>query len=328
MKKFNLVKLTIALLIGVISLTGCNKSEEVNTGEGQIFTIGISQIADHPALDDNRAGFEKGLEELGINFKLTYQNAQGDIPNASTIAQKFVNDSVDLIFTIGTPSAQSAKQATENIPILFSAVTDPVGSELVASMEESKNNITGTSDASPIDKQLAMFKKLDPSIEKVGIIFNTSEANSHAQVALSQEIGRSLGLEIVTVGISSLSDLPQALESIVSRVDGIYTITDNMVASGIGTVANKAIEHNLITVGAEESHVAGGILITDGLSYFELGRQTAHMAKKILVDGISPSDIPSETLEKTEVTLNLNTLEALGLNPENPLFQEAITLGN
>ncbi|NLY67420.1 MAG: ABC transporter substrate-binding protein [Tissierellia bacterium] len=322
MKKIMTTKLLTVFLISIIFLSGCSSSDTTAKTQKE-FTIGISQLAEHPALDDARRGFEDGLKELGIEAKIEYQNAQGDIPTSLSIAQKFVKDGVDLIYAIATPAAQSAKQATADIPVVFSAVTDPVDAELVESMEAPGGNVTGTSDASPMDRQLQLFIDLDSNIKKIGIIFNTGEPNSHIQVKSARELAADLGLEIVEVGINTINDIPQAVDSIVNKVDAIYTITDNMVASAINVVAEKAIENNMITVGAEESHLAGGILITDGISYYELGKQSARMAKEILVDGKSPSEIPVETATNTKKVYNEQTLKALGLDINNKAFEGA-----
>lgn len=326
MKKKSLISLMALVMAAMVSLVGCNSGGDGSTlsSSDDLFTIGISQLADHPALDDARKGFEDGLKELGLNAEIKYQNAQGEIPNTSTIAQKFVKDKVDLIYAIATPAAQAAKQATSEIPIIFSAVTDPVIAELVDSMESPGGNVTGTSDESPIDRQLQLFKDLDENIKKVGIIYNTGENNSPVQIEIAKEIGASLGIEIIEVGVSTINDIPQAVDSIISKVDAIYTITDNMVASAISIVANKAIENNMITVGAEESHIGGGILITDGLSYYELGKQSARMAKEILVDKKSPSEIPCEKSKNNTKVFNEETLKALNLDMDNKAFKDAI----
>lgn len=323
MKKGKMSSLIAVVLIGMIVLAGCSVGNNKVESDEKVFKIGISQLAEHPALDDTRKGFEDGLKELGINTKIIYQNAQGDIPNTISISQKFVKDKVDLIFAIATPAAQSAKQATSEIPIIFSAVTDPVLSGLIDSIKNPGANITGTSDVSPIDRQLQLFKDLDSNIKKVGIIFNTSEANSQVQVDTAKEIALNLNLEIIEVGISTISDIPQAVDSIVKKVDAIYTITDNMVASAINIVSNKAIENNLITVGAEDSHINGGILITDGISYYELGKQSARMAKEILIDGKSPANIPSESSINTKKAFNESTLKSLKLDENNSVFKDA-----
>lgn len=323
MKKFKISKLMSLVLVGSIMLTGCTGDKADDSFGGNVFTIGISQLADHPALDDARRGFEDGLKELGVNADIIYQNAQGDIPTSLTIAQKLTKDKVDLIYAIATPAAQSAKQTTSDIPIIFSAVTDPVVAELVDSMEKPGGNVTGTSDASPMDRQLQLFKDINPNIKKIGIIFNTGESNSSIQVEMAKELATGLDLEIVEVGVSTINDIPQAVDSIIKKVDGIYTITDNMVASAINIVSEKAIANKIITVGAEDSHIKGGILVTDGLSYYELGKQSAGMAKEILVDGKSPSDIPSETSANTKKVYNEKTLKSLGIDINNKAFKDA-----
>ncbi len=294
-----------------------------NAQEGKKFKIGISQFAEHPALDDVRRGFEDELKSLGVEADITYKNSQGDTGVAGVIAQKFVSDKSDLIFGIATVSAQAAKQSTDKIPVLFSAVTDPVNSQLVKTMDKVGGNVTGTTDATPMEKQLELFKKINPEIKRIGIIYNTSESNSEIQVANAKEIGAKLGLEIRAVGVNNINDIPQAVNSLVSKVDGFYTITDNIVASAINLISMASNERGLVTVGAEEAHVKGGILLTDGLSYYELGRQTGRMAKEILVDGKKPEDMPVETLANTTKVVNEKTMKKLKLNKELPVFEGA-----
>lgn len=318
-KKF--VGLFSLLLAGSILLVGCGTAAEVDDDSTEKFVIGISLLTDHPALNAAKDGFIEELENLGVDVEIELQNAQGEIPNTITIAEKFVGDDVDLIYAIATPAVQSAKQVTSDIPIVFSAVTDPVESELIDSMENPGGNITGTSDMAHMEDQLQLFKDIDSSIKNIGIIFNTSEENSRIQVNTAKEIAKSLELEIVDVGIDNISNIPQAVDSIITRVDAIYTITDNMVASAINVVANKAIEHSIITVGAEGSHVDGGILISNGISYFDLGKQSAKLAHRILVDGESPSKVPAEFALETTTVVNSDTLEALGLDPDLEIFK-------
>lgn len=290
----------------------------------QKFVIGISQFAEHPALDAVRKGFEDELKALGVEAEIVYKNSQGDTGVSGVIAQKFAADNVDLIFGIATISAQTAKQATSTIPVLFSAVTDPVHSQLVNSMTDVGGNVTGTTDASPMDKQLALFKELDPSIKKIGIIYNTSESNSEIQIAQAKEIAKPLGLEILTVGVNNINDIPQAVNSLASKADALYAITDNIVASAAGLIAKSAIERQMLTIAAEEGPVNGGLLMTDGLSYYELGKQTGAMAKRILVDKVSPKDMPVESLKNTTKIVNETTMKKLKLDKNNKAFDGAI----
>ena len=328
MKKGKRSMLMALLVAGVILLAGCSyggSSAQVNTKEK--FTIGILQMAEHPALDDARKGFEDGLKELGVEAEVLVQNAQGDIPNTVSISQKFAKDKVDLIYAIATPAAQSAKQATKDIPILFSAVTDPVKSEIVQDWENVGGNITGTSDMTDIKAQLKMFKEIDPSIETIGIIYNSSEANSEIQIEAVKKYAPVEGLSVETIGISNVNDMPQALDSLLAKVDAVYGLSDNMIVTSIELVNKKLLEKNMISVGAGESQVSGGILVTNGLSYYDLGKQTAKMAKEILVDGKDISTIPVGRAEKTITTVNEETLNALGLDPNLPLFKDAVKVG-
>lgn len=330
MKKKKVLDLLVIVLICLTVLVGCGSGakEPVDNEGEKVFKIGISQLAEHPALDDNRQGFEDGLKELGIKAEISYQNAQGETPNTLTIAQKFVKDDMDLIFAIGTASAQSAKQATSDIPILFSAVTDPVKSEIVNSWEDVGGNITGTSDQAPIESQLKMFKEIDSAISTIGILYNTSETNSEIQIEEVKELAPKIGLEIVTIGVNSVNELSQALDSIIKKVDALYMVSDNMVAASVELVRDKTIKSKTITVSAEESQVRGGLLITNGLSYYELGKQTAQIAKEVLLDNKDISTIPVGIAETTITTVNEQTLKALDLDKDLPLFKDSVKVGN
>lgn len=327
MRKVRLNKLILLLLIMSIALTGCSTVDKKGDVDKDSFVIGISQLADHPALDDARLGFEDGLKELGVNAEIIYKNAQGDIPTSLSIAQKFVKDEVDLIYAIATSAAQTAKQATEEIPILFSAVTDPVKAEIVVDWDNVGGNITGTSDMAPIASQLKMFKEIDPNINKIGIIYNTSETNSEIQLEEVKKLAPQEGLEVVAMGVSNANELPQAIDSLLNKVDGVYGLSDNLIASSIALVSKKLIDKKVISVFAEESQVKGGMLITNGLSYYELGKQTAKMAKEILVEKKEISTIPVGLAEKTVTIVNINTLRALGLDENISPFKDAIKVG-
>ena len=322
-------KLMALLLASTVLITGCTTKAANPSGSGEIlYKIGIVQLAEHPALDDARRGFEDGLKELGVNVEIDYKNAQGDIPTTMTISQKFANDKVDLIYAIATSAAQSAKQTAGDIPLLFSAVTDPVKAGLVDTWDNVGTNVTGTSDlVEETAEQLRMFQVMDPSIKKIGIIYNTNEINSEIQIEEVERVAPEVGLEVITVGVSNINDLPQALESLIKKVDALYNISDNMVANSVELVANKLLENNMLSISAEESQVTGGILITNGLSYYELGKQTAKMAQDILVDGVDIKTIPVGLAEKTSTTVNIETLRALGLDENLPLFKDAIKVG-
>lgn len=325
MKKSIVNKLMVLVMVSALSLAGCATGASSSSSEEYI--IGISQYVDHPSLDAAREGFEDGLRELGVNVKIEYQNAQGDIPNTLTIAQKFTGDNVDLIYAIATPAAQSAKQATSEIPVLFSAVTDPVQSDIVDDWDNVGGNISGTSDKAPTKSQLQMFQELDSSIETIGIIYSLNESNSEIQIAEVEELAPTQGLEVVKMGVTNISEVSQTLDSLLNRVDAIYILSDNLIASSVELVSSKLIENNMISISAEEGQVNGGILITNGLNYYELGKETAQMAKEILVDGKDVSTIPVGLAKETVTTINKNTLDALGLDENIELFIDANIVG-
>lgn len=293
------------------------------TTDDRAFTIGISQLAQHPALDAARQGFEDGLKEAGVQFTVDYKNAQGEVPTASLIAEGFVTDGVNLIYAIATSAAQSATQTTSTIPILFSAVTDPVQAKLVASTDAPGGNVTGTSDAADIERQVALFQELDPNIKTIGVIYNTSEVNSEIQVNQIKEIAPKYNMEVKEVGINNIHEISQAMETLVTQIDGLYIPSDNMIASSVSIVADILKENKVPSVSAEASQLEGGTLLTEGLSYYELGKQTAEMAKKILVDGVNPAEIPVEYAKVKVMTVNKTTAEALGIDLNAPMFANA-----
>ncbi|HKM00629.1 MAG TPA: ABC transporter substrate-binding protein [Sedimentibacter sp.] len=328
--KFNTIKkITAILLVVPAILTGCvtnastDKSETTDQATENL-TIGIAQLVQHPALDASRQGFIDELNTLGVNVEIIDQNAQGDIANAQMIAEKFVKDDVDLIFTIATLTSQAAKTAIKgtDIPMVFTAVTDPVFSELVTAMDVTDENITGVTDAAPIKENLELFKELKEDIKTVGIIYNIGESNSEVQVEQTKEIAAQLGLTIETVGITTANDIPQAVNTISKKAEGLYIITDNMVASAISLVANLAAENNLLTVSADGTHVDEGILVSKGISYYVIGQQSARIAKQILVDKADVADIPVQQSEY-EKKVNLTIAESLGFTKDNKAFEGA-----
>ncbi|AWI04153.1 ABC transporter substrate-binding protein [Clostridium drakei] len=318
---------TCALFLGVSVFTGCssNNSKSENKSNKMV-NIGISQLVEHPALDSTRKGFIDALSSKGYKdgdkIKIDFQNAQGDIPTAQTIASNFVSNKKDLILAIATPAAQAAYNSTKDIPILITAVTDPVNSGLVKSMDKPGTNVTGTSDASPIDKQFELIKKLVPNCKKIGILYNTSEANSEFQVKAAKEQASKMNLEIVAVGITSSNDISQALNSLLSKVDVLYTPTDNLVASSMSIISSKCIEKKIPLIGSEKAHVEAGALATEGIDFYKLGFQTGLMAVDI-INGKKPADMPVQTLKETKLTINENTAQKLGITIPEDLKSKA-----
>lgn len=271
--------------------------------EPKDITIGVTQIMEHPALDSARVGFERALKDNGYGeVKLDYQNAQGDFGTAQMIANSFVQGKKDMIYAISTPSAQAAYNVTKKIPILITAVTDIKAAGLIG------ENITGTSDATSVYKQLETVTKILPKTKKVGIIYNTSEQNSQVQVARAKEAGKELGLEIIEAGVTNINDMAIGLDSLLDKVDVLYTPTDNLVVSATPLVLDKANRKNIPVIGCIEDQVAQGALITDTIDYEKLGYQTGEMAIRVL-KGEDPKNMPVEILKDTQLIVNKKTAE-------------------
>lgn len=295
--------------------------------KSSVITIGIMQIVEHPALDASRDGFIKRLAELGFeegkNIKYTTQNAQGDMAIAQSIAGNFVSDDVDMILAIATPTAQAAAKATQSIPIVITAVTDPVAAGLVDSILTPGTNVTGTSDLTPVAKQLELLARMVPDTERVGVIYNAGETNSLVQVDLAREAARKLGFELVEVTVSSSSGVYEAAQSLVGRVDAVYVPTDNTVVSAMESVIKVGEDYRIPVIVGEVDGVRRGALATVGIDYHVLGMQTADIAARILKGERAPKDIPIEYLEDIQIALNLTAAEKMGVIVPRDLIDEA-----
>jgi putative ABC transport system substrate-binding protein len=289
--------------------------------------IGVVQIVEHPALDAAREGFIAQMAKNGYekdkNVVYDLKNAQGEMNTAIQIAQQFKGDNVDLILAIATPTAQAALQTTKDIPILFTAVTDPVAANLVQSMEKPGGNVTGTTDMNPVEEQLALVKELKPDAKTVGIIYNSGEVNSKVQVDLAKSVAGKLGLAIHEATITSPTEVKQAAESMVGKVDAIYVPTDNMVVSSVSAVLTVAEAQKIPVIGAEENTVKSGAIATFGIDYGKLGEQTADMAVKILKGEAKPADMPVEKQADMKLVVNTKAAEKMGVTLPKSLLDRA-----
>ena len=305
-------------------LAGCTggSDDDAAGGGGESYTIGINQLVQHPALDAATAGFKEAFADAGVEVEFNEQNANGEQATALTIAQQFAADDLDLALAVATPAAQAMAQNIINIPLLFTAVTDPVSAELVDSMEEPGANVTGTSDAAPIDEQLELLKEIVPDAERVGIVYASGEVNSQVQVDQAEEAAGPLGLEIVTQTVTTVNEIQQAVEAL-GDVDAIYVPTDNMVVSGIAALVQVAESKQIPVIAAEEGTVEGGAVATLGIDYTELGRQTGEMALRILRDGEDPATMPVETAAEFTYVVNEDAAERQGVTIPEDILAEA-----
>ncbi|MEG1942544.1 MAG: ABC transporter substrate-binding protein [Angelakisella sp.] len=333
MKKFLSLLLAAAM---TVYAAGCGTTNSAPASAsaseaGKIPRIGIVQLVEHSALDAAREGFIAGLAEAGYEdgktMKLDYQNAQGEQANCVTIAEKLINDRCDLILAIATPAAQAAANKTTEIPILVTAVTDPASAKLVASNEKPGGNVTGTSDLNPIDKQMDLLLKLVPDAKTVAMLYCSSEANSEFQVGIAKKYLESKGVACIDATVSSSNEIQQVVQSLDGRADAIYTPTDNMISEAMTTVVSVANAIGIPTIVAEPEMVKRSGLATDGLDYFNLGKQTAAMAVKILKGEAKPADMPIEYLQNTQLFVNTDTAEALKLTIPQEIKDAATVIG-
>ena len=292
----------------------------------KVVKVGIMQIVDHPALNAVRDGFIEAMAENGYlegkNIAYDIQNAQGDIATANTIAQKFVSEKVDIILSIATPTSQAAVNATTTIPIVFSAVTDPVGAGLVKNLKSSGNNVTGISDLTPVRRQFQLIKEIVPQAKRVGTLYNAAEINSVTTNNLAKEACEELGLELLEATVSSSADVFLAAQSLAGRVDAIYVSTDNTTVSALDAVVQVTNENDIPLIIADPTTVEKGALAALGFNYYQHGRQTTPIVIKIL-KGKKPTEIPVEFAKNLELHINMDIVREIGISPSS--FRDSVS---
>lgn len=292
-------------------------------------TIGISQFAEHGSLDNCREGFLEGLKEAGFvegeNLEIKFDNAQADMGSTSLIADTYVTTGVDMICAIATPSAMSAYNSTmgTEIPVIYTAVSDPVGAGLVNEDGTNVGDITGTSDKLPVTEQLQMIRDLMPEAEKIGILYTTSEANSVSTIEEYKANAAEYGFEIVDSGINTVADVEMAAKSLASKVDCICNLTDNTVVSALQTVLAAANDAKIPVYGSEIEQVKNGCMAAVGLDYVALGKQTGAMAAKVLKGEAKASELPFEICEGASVYVNTEAAENIGFVLNEDVVKEA-----
>ena len=325
MKKKLLGGLALALLLAGCGNSGDSDKEKTDDGK-KTYKIGIIQQMEHPALDSAREGLEKYLKgKSDAKFEITVKNAQGDNGTADTIAKQFVSEDVDLIYSIATNASQAAVNATggTDIPVVFNAVTDGVEAKLVTSNEKPGGNVTGVSDAAPLEKQLEMISEFLPEAKKIGMIYNIGEVNGKLQVKQVEKLASKYNFKIVKKGVSATTEIATAAEQLAGDVDCIYNITDNMVVSATASITDKANAKNIPVFAAEDGQMKAGLLASDSISYEKLGEQAGSVAYDILVNGKKAGDIPVETAKDTTLYINKKVAEQLGIKIPDSLAERA-----
>lgn len=296
-------KLFILLLVILVTACGTKKQKKIE--------IGITQIVEHPSLDDVRKGIIDALKANGYDenkININYKNAQGDFGTAQVIAQEYNNKS-DVIIAISTPSAQAAANNIKDKPIFFSAITNPESAGIL------RKNVTGVSDKSPVKKQVELIEKLLPEAKNIGIVYNTSEQNSFYLTEEFTKAAKEKGYTVKVKGISNISEMASALDTLLPTIDVLYTSIDNTIASTYPLIVEKSNKADKPIIGATKSFVEQGALAVDGISDYQVGYQTGEMAARYL-NGEKIENIPYEVVEKSEMYINKDVAKRFGIKGE------------
>lgn len=323
-KTCGIILIVAALFMGAAA--GCGNQ---NQTEAQQYKVGIVQLVTHDAADATNAGFVQALADYGFvegeNVTFVQRNGQNEQSNLESIAQAFINEDVDLICAVSTSTAQVMAAATDEIPIVGTAITNYEEAKLVKSNDAPGYNVTGTSDQNPIEKQGELLLQLVPDVKTVGIIYNSSEINSQLQVAHMKQYLEQHHVAVQEAAFSNINDMQQVAQSLVGQVEAIYLPTDNTVASSVPQIISVTEEASLPVIGGEIAQVEGGATATYGIDYYKLGYQTGEMAVKILKGEADSATMPIEYADEEDLTLAINQEEAerIGLEIPQELLEQA-----
>jgi putative tryptophan/tyrosine transport system substrate-binding protein len=295
--------------------------------QDKMIRVGISQIVEHPSLDATRKGFVDELQDQGYTPGKTidydYKNAQNNRAVSVQIARKFVGDPVDLILTISTPSSQDAAAATKEIPILFSAITDPLAAGLVESLSKPGRNVSGTTDRSPVAGQMDLIREIIPNAKKLGVIYNPGEVNSVASVKDIKAESAKRGMTLIEAPAPSSSAVRTAAETLVGKVDAIHIPTDNTVVLALESVIKVCQENKIPLFASDVESVSRGAMAAVAIDYYKLGRQTGVMAKKLLEGTAKISQMRVEEQKDLLLHLNIGQTTKMGVTIPEPIVLRA-----
>ena len=323
-KKFLAVGMMLSMMAFAAGCGGGDKKAEAPKKDAaKVVNVGIVQLVEHQALDDSRKGFIEGMKKKGFvegkNVKYDVQNAQADQSNLQTIAQRFVNNKVDLICAISTPAAQTMANATKDIPIVGNAITSFEIAKLVKSDKKPETNVTGASDMAPVAAQLDLGMKLKPGTKKVGLMFTSSEMNSQVQIKIAEEHLKKAGVAYEEGSVNTVNDIQEIARSLVSKgVDFIYVPTDNIIASATPALVAITNEAKIPVVAADAILLKNGATASVNIEYFQLGVVSGEMAADILSGKSKPQDMPIAFQKDFTPSINKAQADKLGLKiPED-----------
>ena len=310
----------IAGVLAVGVLAGCGNSSGM--GSNGKMKIGVVQIVQHPALDESNRGFVDALAARGLKDKIEIdqQNAQGDQSNLRSIANRFVSGNYNLICAISTPAAQAMANATNQIPIICTAIADYENAKLMKSEKMPDANVTGTHDRGPLEKQVSLIREIIPNVKRIGIIYNSSEINSVVQAKRLKEVCVPLGIDVAELTVNSVNDVQQVAEGFLGgNVEAIFIPTDNIIPT-LMSVANK---EKIPVFGAEVGHVKSGVLASESISFYDIGKRAGQMAADILEGKKQIRDFPVEGAANSKLYINKAEMENLGIQIPKSVLDRA-----
>lgn len=288
--------------------------------------VAVSQIVEHPALDATRQGLLDGLKakgyEEGKNLEFDYKTAQGNPAIAVQIARQFVGENPDVLVGIATPTAQALVSATKTIPIVFTAVTDPVGAKLVKQLEQPGKNVTGLSDLSPIEQHVELIKEILPNVKSIGVVYNPGEANAVSLMELLKLSAAKHGIILVEATALKSADVQSATQAIAEKSDVIYALIDNTVASAIEGMIVAANQAKTPVFGAATSYVERGAIASLGFDYYQIGVQTADYVAAIL-EGKEPGTLDVQVAKGSDLVINKTAADKLGISIPDAVLARA-----
>lgn len=289
-------------------------------------TVAVTAIVEHPALDACRDGVKAALAEAGFkegeNLNFVYESAQGNPATATQIARKFVGENPTVIVPISTPSAQAVVSATQSIPVVFTAVTDPVGAQLVANADKPGGNVTGISDFSPLADHLALIKEITPNVAKLGVIYNPGEANAVSLIEALKKMAPDAGVEIVESNATKTSEVQGAALALVGKADAIYVPTDNTIVSALEAAVKVAVENKVPLYAGDTDSVGRGAIAAVGFNYFDIGKQTGEVVAAVL-KGTAPGDIAVKVAAGTDLVVNPKAAQSMGVTIPGAVIKRA-----
>jgi putative ABC transport system substrate-binding protein len=327
----NMKKIAILILLTFAAASlFAQGAKEVSSADKPI-KIGISNIITHPALDAVEKGIQDVLAEEGVNAVFDLQNANGDSSTVSSISQKFRADKVDIAVGIATPTAQSLANAIKDVPVIYAAVTDPVDAGLVDSYEKGLNNVTGVSDLTPVEAQVKLLRDI-AGVTKLGHVYSSSEANAVLLAEMAKKAAEKLGMEFISTAVTNTSEVRQAAQALMNKVDGLYVSTDNTVVSAMPSLVDVANQYKVPVLTSDPTSSEGlDVLVAWGFDYYKMGRATGHLIKRI-IDGEKPADIGTVFMtDPTDIELwiNLDSAKYLGITvPEDILSEASVVIEN